>query len=179
MRLLIALICAAFPFTVYADGPFGITFGAPVSNYPDCKEVGDTSHYICRSVPRPHVDALDYMLSAPQEIGVCGIMANIPLVSKGKSAREKQEALASLVRQLSGRYGQHETKGAKYIWSKESGSKLDNNISSIELDASSEADIGTIATVLFLPNNAIECVAALERKAATPTATERSKAKAF
>lgn len=175
--VLTAVSCAA-----WADGPFGLEIGAPISSVPSCKPVDTTGGYMCTTVPKPHSAFKTYLVIASPATGICkvaGLGRDITDSGHGISIRGEADKIAA---QIAATYGDsskkmdfltsgsiwnepHEWLAALsreqrvyiYYWTEKDGYVPKNNVASITVRASaSRSDTGSVV-VAFEGANFAAC----------------------
>lgn len=169
------------------DGPFGLKMGLSPEEtkaaIPSLEEKIDQGSGIYRadSVPIPHPDVESYSLFFSQKSGLCKIVAIGKDIKSGDAGYEVQTAFEALDKAITNKYG----RGKKYdftserydspefwmmhllqknrtlakVWSKEEGSTLSSNLSSIELQAGA-TDMSTGYLVMrYQFENMPDCIA--------------------
>lgn len=87
-------------------GPFGIAMGTDVGSMPGCEALAEhPGRYMCKTVPRPHVDFTRYVVEAPDGVGACWIQAvSEPILDSGYGFNLRNHA-DKLAEEISVRYG--------------------------------------------------------------------------
>jgi len=120
---MIALLCLITTRTAFADGPFGVDVGSPVSALPGCKSApGDFGAYVCTSLPKSHPDFVRFIVIATPMAGVCKVEAMGSAIADSGSAAETRARIDRIAEQLVTTYGPYSAKidvlATESIWTK-------------------------------------------------------------
>lgn len=179
----VAIGLTAFP--AYADGPFGISMGTPISELKGCSPI-IPGKWRCDTVPRPHSTFANYIVQAHPSTGVCWIKALTGEIASNDFGSQLTSRFDEVAAQLDEVYGKGESmsalmpgsiwkeprewmmalaKGDRYHarkWAAGSGVELKNNIKTIYLGiVARSTSMGLIALEYAFQNEA-ECEKAIK-----------------
>jgi hypothetical protein len=169
----------------FAEGPFGISMGTPVSELKDCSPVLP-GKWVCAQVPRPHSTFGKYVIQAHPSTGVCWIKALTSEVSSndfGIQLRSKFDEIASELNEVYGEVKDtsfimpgstwHEPKywmmallkGDRHlarIWNKGPKTPLKNNLKRVGIIASASSTSSGAISIEYTFENGAECDKAIK-----------------
>lgn len=107
MKKMIFFAAAVFASTlVQAEGPFGVTMGSPIAEYPSCVKVSDhPGFYKCANLPKPHPSFEWYMVQAFPATGVCFVKGVGKDIADGGDGVQTKSAMLALAAQITAKYG--------------------------------------------------------------------------
>lgn len=104
VMLAVPLFCIG-SVSAFADGPFGVEMGSPLSNFTNCEKT-DKFSIKCHSLSKAHYSFNLYSIVATEKTGVCVVVAITPSIASGSYGTELRLEADKIVRQLISVYGE-------------------------------------------------------------------------